>query len=656
MSYAASTLPELKALAEKRGIKKPGVGWPKCCPPDGNKAAVIAALEKADAAAASTSTDFSNIREQLASRTKADLQELAERQGIKKPGVGWPTCCPPNGDKDDIVNALVAQQQDSPPPKSPAPEAVKQRAVPTTPTTDPGTRVQVGTGRTSAESVRRALGRFDDGKLIPTAEFASQKADVTAQLLSQGLKMPQHVPLCTPSFAVRDLAAKKDEEGRLIDEDGIDDKAGRDPWAIMDYVRDFLHWPQDAVFIDKEAFGYYAHPGENWDPKGAGVPAGEHLPAGKWSKDVAETYVEDGSIRPWCAKSPEGGWPVQYRIMSGKDKTKEADSSDQRVRATGLRHLMPDALCAPAAHLRRPHALTPSRAHAICYCRRVISVVLQAWVQRNYRGVYKWAQRVSPCLIFFMSKGWLQSDNCTVELSDLGADLAEASAALSERLVVLVQLDNDDKLSAECAKQIKQLKSTSRSGVQIEYIDLSGYMAWLDGEGKTQLKEASRGIQELCAILEGRFGRGSIEIYEKEKAERRAEHDAPHVLLNDLKGKPVRNRYLARYQRRINLNGVSVDTLKEKLPGVGEVKAQRIHEFIQARRGIESLSELEAVEGVAKKTLADIEPFVTTEGAFQSPPYPHPISWPHDPKLTQTCFRTSHRGRPEAHNHKSDRD
>ena len=37
-------LPALKKLAEDRGVKQVGVGWPTCCPPKGNKADVIRAL------------------------------------------------------------------------------------------------------------------------------------------------------------------------------------------------------------------------------------------------------------------------------------------------------------------------------------------------------------------------------------------------------------------------------------------------------------------------------------------------------------------------------------------------------------------------------------------------------------------------------------
>ena len=38
--------------------------------------------------------------------SKEDLMVLAEQLGIKEPGVGWPKCCPPKGNKDDIVRAL----------------------------------------------------------------------------------------------------------------------------------------------------------------------------------------------------------------------------------------------------------------------------------------------------------------------------------------------------------------------------------------------------------------------------------------------------------------------------------------------------------------------------------------------------------------------
>ena len=50
-SLDGMTLKELKELATRRGLKQPGVGWPKCCPPTGNKPDIIVALRRLDYAA-----------------------------------------------------------------------------------------------------------------------------------------------------------------------------------------------------------------------------------------------------------------------------------------------------------------------------------------------------------------------------------------------------------------------------------------------------------------------------------------------------------------------------------------------------------------------------------------------------------------------------
>ena len=44
---------------------------------------------------------------ELEKKTLADLKALAEAEGVKETGVGWPTCCPPDGLKGDIVKAML---------------------------------------------------------------------------------------------------------------------------------------------------------------------------------------------------------------------------------------------------------------------------------------------------------------------------------------------------------------------------------------------------------------------------------------------------------------------------------------------------------------------------------------------------------------------
>jgi hypothetical protein len=97
MDYKDMSLDELKELAKECGLKKQGVGWPTCCPPDGNRADIIKALKKFDSAAPSTQIEKMSLDE---------LKELAKECGLKKQGVGWPTCCPPDGNRADIIKAL----------------------------------------------------------------------------------------------------------------------------------------------------------------------------------------------------------------------------------------------------------------------------------------------------------------------------------------------------------------------------------------------------------------------------------------------------------------------------------------------------------------------------------------------------------------------
>lgn len=49
------------------------------------------------------------LRTQLSSCTVAELRQLAVMRGIKQTGVGWPRCCPPDGNKAAIVDALVTR-------------------------------------------------------------------------------------------------------------------------------------------------------------------------------------------------------------------------------------------------------------------------------------------------------------------------------------------------------------------------------------------------------------------------------------------------------------------------------------------------------------------------------------------------------------------
>jgi hypothetical protein len=86
-------------------------------------------------------------------------------------------------------------------------------------------------------------------RLSPTETY---KFDTTQALRRRGALLPQYVPLVCPSFASRDLACDPDNPDNR---NGHDGRAGRDPWSILDFIRDSLYWPSDAIFIDSECFG-----------------------------------------------------------------------------------------------------------------------------------------------------------------------------------------------------------------------------------------------------------------------------------------------------------------------------------------------------------------------------------------------------------------
>jgi len=59
-----------------------------------------------------------------------DLKELAGKRGIKVVGKGWATCCPPNGNKADIIKALEAEPPAPPAPPPPRPKPPPPRPKP----------------------------------------------------------------------------------------------------------------------------------------------------------------------------------------------------------------------------------------------------------------------------------------------------------------------------------------------------------------------------------------------------------------------------------------------------------------------------------------------------------------------------------------------
>jgi len=63
--------------------------------------------EAAESAEHQKTKKFAQLKAKYSGMSKVKLQAHANKIGLKKYRVGWPTCCPPDGDKPDIVGAIV---------------------------------------------------------------------------------------------------------------------------------------------------------------------------------------------------------------------------------------------------------------------------------------------------------------------------------------------------------------------------------------------------------------------------------------------------------------------------------------------------------------------------------------------------------------------
>lgn len=79
---------------------------------------------------------------------------------------------------------------------------------------------------------------------------------------------------------------------------------------------------------------------------------------------------------------------------------------------------------------------------------------------------------------------------------------------------------------------------------------------------------------------------GDEDIFHNEYKTALRDEDKPSRLLPDLNGKPVRNRYLPLYQRRMDINKATVCELEKRLPLVASKRAQAIVEYIRENGAI----------------------------------------------------------------------
>lgn len=94
---------ELQSMAIAMGVKREKVDWAVCCPPFGDKEDVIRAILRMEALQQRAVARASALK----ALTQVELEVLAVKLKIKEDGIGWPRCCPPNGNKQDVVSAIL---------------------------------------------------------------------------------------------------------------------------------------------------------------------------------------------------------------------------------------------------------------------------------------------------------------------------------------------------------------------------------------------------------------------------------------------------------------------------------------------------------------------------------------------------------------------
>ena len=245
---------------------------------------------------------------------------------------------------------------------------------------------------------------------------------------------------------------------------------------------------------------------------------------------------------------------------------------------------------------------------------------------RNWKKTFTWAQKKSKVMLYFISNEFYASDNCEGEVRDFSKMIVGNQVQAS---VVFALLDPG--LDQRANRDMRELATkASEGGINDREIrkkfstdnvfDLSEYMIWDDarregaGGRKLNLRAAAKGMVALRQkIFELTGGKGDERAYLRDIEQGCACDDVVHDGHQQTKtGGYVRNRYKDDV-RRIDINTADVNTLKERVPHIGDKRADEIVQLRKKLGGISCLNALAEIDGLAAggTILCDMEPFVT---------------------------------------------
>ena len=454
------------------------------------------------------------------------------------------------------------------------------------------------------------LGSFEGKRLILTRKHVG---DVTQDALAEGVWLPNHVPLVCPSFASRDLAVRM-ADGRPLDFYGDDSRAGHDPWGICDYIRDSLHWPSESVFLDSECFGTYCH----WTQKEEAQKGYYNTEARTRTRGGGSNGMAVGPFRVAKIDEKTDSWRSVKRNYRTVYTWAQRLSpvllfflSVEWARTPNCRVELLDVLALPAEGRQVVVAFLDPRAAVAAAFAKPITDSSTGAKKEGGRGA--WEERCTACCSgSFVAAAGATSTCGGGGGGGCGATVIEGGLG-----------QNLERMLARLRKQFDVKANAKANGY--DELELDKYVAWRQQHDagkknlKEDLKEATLQVMELRNACARHFDRGDKDEYFAEARDYIDNRNEARILRLDVTGKPVRNRFLPRYQRRLDIHCLSAAQLALTIPAVGKVKAQQIVDYVAARaasgRGrLRHMRELEDIHGVGEAAVDYAEVSFTVFG------------------------------------------
>ena len=418
----------------------------------------------------------------------------------------------------------------------------------------------------------------------------------------KSVRMPMWKPFVCVSFPGKGLRERNFKRGRADSAlTNIEtDKAGREPWAVCDYIRDALYWPTDFMFIDGEQVGSYNV--DHYDEKEK-----KHFLCGS---KLMKTRDESNGYRIWQKSRKRGdgyrNWKRVFTWAQGESKLNLFFISSVWLQSPYCLGELADLIKLKYKNSSKDKL----NKHGLFF------VVLD-----NDMVDYK---KIGVTLINVL-KDSVGSENYDMYFKKYETQPFTAKEFCKTATKVIVKL-------CEGAKIDSKLYFNYQPGKDPSY-NLSKFGEFFNEEIKpseqfkedlkdackecVKLKDGIKAFIEKCVFNGKSPAEGDLDV---QRMERSICKDIKEVGDWDPKNErvPIRNRYaLHEADRRFQINNLTKAEIfpaafkKGILPLVSDRKWKSISEYIKRRGSIRNAEELRAIKGIGKDTVDIIAPLIT---------------------------------------------